>query len=65
MKIVAHTKYGKFETKPTPYSEEEYAKLYEFMNTVTDSKFLSLNTENGFIYLPQKIIQDTVFEIEK
>lgn len=65
MKIILHTQYGKFETKPTPYSDEEYAKLEEFMATVTDSKFLSLHTETGFIYLPQKIIQDTLFEIEK
>lgn len=65
MKIIAHTKYGKFETQPTDYSEEEYTKLQNFMSTVTDSKFLTLNTENGFIYLPKEIIQDTLFEIEK
>ena len=65
MKIIVHTKYGTFETKPTPYSEEEYGKMQEFMSTVTDSKFLSLNTEDGFIYLPQSIIQDSLFIVEK
>jgi hypothetical protein len=65
MKIIVHTKYGKFETTPTEYTEEEYKKLQTFMSTVTDSKFLSLNTDKGFIYLPQEIIQDTLFEIQK
>lgn len=65
MKIIAHTKYGTFETSPTPYSEEEYNNLKEFMSTVTDSKYLTLNTDTGFIYLPQEIIQDTLFQIEK
>lgn len=65
MKIVAYTKYGAFETEPTEYSDEEYEKLQKFMVTVTDSKFLTLNTTEGFLYLPQQIIQDTLFVIEK
>lgn len=65
MKVVAHTKYGQFESLDVEYTENQYNYLRDVVFKVADSPFFHFETANGTVYFPQGIIQDTIFEIQK
>lgn len=66
MKIIAHTKYGIFESCDQEYNEEEYEKLKEFMSEIASGgSYISLQTDNGFVYLGKELIQDSLFIIQE
>lgn len=65
MKVVVHTKYGTFESLDVTYDEEQYNYLRNMIFKVSDSPFFHFETVDGTVYLPQGILQDSVFTIIK
>jgi len=65
MKIVIHTKYGIFESKEQENTDEIYDKLKEFLSKISDYKYISIETEKGFIYMNSNMINDSLFSLER
>jgi hypothetical protein len=66
MKIIAHTKYGVFESCHQEHTEEEFEKLQTFMSEIASGgSYIQLQTEDGFVYLGKEIIQDSVFIVQE
>jgi hypothetical protein len=65
MKVVVHTKYGKFESLDVVYDEEQYEYLRSMIFKINESPYFHFESSEGTVYFPQGIIQDSVFIIEK
>jgi hypothetical protein len=65
MRIIAHTKYGVFETVETEFNEAEYAKLEQFLEQINKVDYFSFWTEKGTVYLNEGMIRDTLFVLQK
>jgi len=65
MRIIAHTKYGVFETVETEFNETEYAKLEQFLEQINKVDYFSFWTEKGTVYLNEGMIRDTLFVLQK
>lgn len=65
MKVVAHTKYGKFESREVAYDEEQYNYLRNMVFKLSESPFFHFETDEGTVYFTQGIIQDSVFTVVK
>jgi hypothetical protein len=65
MKILIHTKYGVFSSKEQDYSDELYEELRSMVDKLSNAKYFCFDTENGMVFLTEKMIQETVFVVEK
>jgi hypothetical protein len=65
MKIVVHTKYGLYESKEQENTDEVYDKLREFLSNIPNYKYLSIETETGFIYMSSAMINESLFILER
>ena len=65
MKIIVHTKYGVYESKEQENTEENYSKLQQFLSNIPNYKYMSIETENGFIYMNSSMIDDSLFVLEQ
>jgi hypothetical protein len=65
MKIVIHTKYGAFESKEQENTDEVYDKLREFLSNIPNYKYISIETEKGFIYMTSSMINESLFSLER
>lgn len=65
MKIVVHTKYGVFYSKEQKYTEELYEELVSIVDKIPTAKYFCFDTESGMVVLSEKMIQDSLFVIEK
>jgi hypothetical protein len=60
--IVAYTPHGKFTSGSFP--EDDLAPTRELLEQVSDLKYFVMYTDQGGIYLPKPVIQQSVFAIE-
>jgi hypothetical protein len=65
MKIIIHTKYGIFESKEQENTDEVYDKLKEFLSKISDYKYISIETEKGFMYMNSTMIDESLFLLER
>ncbi len=65
MKIVAHTPHGVFNGKEIEYTEEQYKEISSFLEKLPNLKYFSFETPNGEIYIPDGLINQSVFVLEK
>jgi hypothetical protein len=65
MKITVHTKYGVYESKEQENTEEVYTKLQQFLSNISNYKYISIETENGFIYMTSSMIDESLFILER
>jgi hypothetical protein len=65
MKIMVHTKYGVFSSKEQNYTEELYEELRSMVDRLATAKYFCFDTENGMVFLTEKMIQDSLFIVEK
>lgn len=65
MKIIVQTKYGVYESKEQENTDEVYDKLREFLSNIPNYKYLSIETENGFIYMSSTMINESLFILER
>lgn len=65
MKLIIHTKYGKFEGKERSYNEKEYNKMGDILTRMHKSEYLCFDTDDGEIYLTKAMIDDCIVELIK
>jgi outer membrane protein assembly factor BamD (BamD/ComL family) len=65
MKITVHTKYGVFSSKDQDYTEELYEELTKIVDQLPKAKYFCFDSENGMVFLTEKMIQDSLFVFEK
>lgn len=66
MKIIAHTKYGVFESKDTESTEQELELMRYLLEKLANSelKYFIIDTNTGKIYFNEKMIADSLFVLE-
>lgn len=65
MKLIIHTKYGKFEGKEKPYNEKEYTQMGNALTEMHKAQYLCFDTADGEIYLTKPMIDDCIVELIK
>ena len=65
MNILAHTKYGVFETSQAEYDEEDYKSISDFLERLSELKYLQFETDEGDVYFSKELIADSVFILQK
>jgi hypothetical protein len=65
MKIIVHTKYGIFSSKEQDYEDKLYEELRGMIDQLAKAKYFCFDSENGMIFLTEKMIQESLFIIEK
>lgn len=65
MRMVVHTKYGVFYGSERDYDESDYLKATTFLEQLNSHEYFKLKTDDGKIYLPKGMIDDSVFILEK
>jgi hypothetical protein len=65
MKLIIHTKYGKFESKEEPYNEQRYLQFCTSLSRIHTATYFTFDTENGEIYLTKPMIDDCIVELIK
>ena len=65
MKIVIHTKYGIYKSKEQENSDQVYEELREFLSNIPNYKYISIETENGFMYMTSSMINESLFLLER
>ena len=65
MKVIAHTKYGVFESIEKAATEEEFEEMDNFLKNLYISQWFTLDTDKGGIYFTKEMITDSLFILEK
>jgi hypothetical protein len=65
MKLIVHTKYGKFEGKEKPYNEQDYNQMSYTLTQMHKASYLCFDTADGEIYLTKAMIDDCIVELIK
>lgn len=65
MNILAHTKYGVFETSQAEYDEEDYKSISDFLECLSELKYLQFETDEGDVYFSKELIADSLFILQK
>jgi hypothetical protein len=65
MNILAHTKYGVFETSQAEYDEEDYKSISDFLERLPELKYLQFETDEGDVYFSKELIADSLFILQK
>ena len=65
MRIIAHTKYGVFQSKETEFTPTEYEKSTKFLEQIHNLEFISFETDDGELYMTKEMISDSLFIIQK
>ena len=65
MKVIIHTKYGKFEGKETPYNENAYHRMSHALTQMHKASYFCFDTADGEIYLTKGMIDDCIVELIK
>lgn len=65
MKLIIHTKYGKFEGKDKSYNEKEYTQMGDLLTQMHKLDYLCFDTVDGEIYLTKAIVNDCIVELIK
>jgi len=65
MRIIVHTKHGVFYGIESDYNESDYLEATSFLKRLNFLEYFTLTTDDGEVYLPKEMINDSVFIIEK
>lgn len=65
MNILAHTKYGVFETSQAEYDEENYKSISDVLERLSELKYLQFETDEGDVYFSKELIADSLFILQK
>jgi hypothetical protein len=65
MKLIVHTKYGKFEGVETPYDKTKYLEVSGFLSQIHKLDYVSFDIANGEIFLTKSMIDDCIVELIK
>jgi len=64
MKVIAHTKYGVFESIEKDATEEEFEKMEYLLENLYITSWFALDTDKGKLYFTKEMIADTLFILE-
>lgn len=65
MKLIIHTKYGKFEGIECPFDQKKYNEISTFLNEIHRLTYACFNTVNGDIYMTKEMLNDCIVEVIK
>ena len=65
MKVIAHTKYGVFESIEKNATKEEFEGMEYLLENLHITQWFALDTHKGKIYFTEEMIADTLFILEK
>ena len=65
MRIVAYTKHGLFEGKEEPPGTQLHELRELLIESVSKGEGLSFETESGSVHIPNEIVKDSIFLVEK
>ena len=65
MKLIIHSKYGKFEGNEVPYDEKRYKELSNFLEQLHKFDFACFDTPNGELHMTKSMIDDCIIELIK
>ena len=65
MRMVVRTKHGVLYGIESDYNESDYLKATTLLEQLNLCKYFKLTTDDGEVYLPKGMIDDSVFIIEK
>ena len=65
MKVIIHTKYGKFEGAEVPYDDKKYDEICLLLKQLNKLSYVSFNTVNGEIHMTKSMIDDCIVEVIK
>lgn len=65
MKLIIHTKYGKFEGKEQPFDEKKYNNIAEYLLHVHKLDSASFETEDGKIFMLKEMLNDCIVQLIK
>jgi hypothetical protein len=65
MKLIIHSKYGKFEGNEVPYDEKKYEELSNFLEQLHNLEVVCFDTPNGELHMTKSMIDDCIIELIK
>ena len=65
MKLIIHSKYGKFEGNEVPYDEKRYKELSNFLEQLHNLEVACFDTANGELHMTKSMIDDCIIELIK
>ena len=65
MKVIAHTKYGVFESTEQDATKEEIEQMDSLLKNLNIAQWFALDTDKGKIYFSKEMLADTLFILEK
>ena len=65
MKVIAHTKYGVFESIEKDATKEEFEEMEYLLENLYITNWFALDIDKGKIYFTKEMIDDTLFILEK
>jgi|694.fasta_scaffold26997_11 hypothetical protein len=65
MKLIIHSKYGKFEGNEVPYDEKRYKELSNFLEQLHKFEVARFDTPNGELHMTNSMIDDCIIELIK
>jgi len=65
MKIIIHSKYGRFEGKEDTFDQEKYDGISSFLNGIAKWNYICFETKDGEIFLTKAMIDDSIIELVK
>ena len=65
MKVIAHTRYGVFESIQKDATKEEVEEMEDLLENLHITNWFALGTDKGKLYFTKEMIADTLFILEK
>lgn len=65
MKLIIHSKYGKFEGNEVPYDDKKYNEIGGFLTQLHKLDFVCFDTANGELHMTKSMIDDCIIELVK
>ena len=65
MKVIAHTKYGVFESIEKDATKEEFEGMEYLLENLYITNWFALDTDKGKLYFTEEMIADTLFILEE
>lgn len=65
MKLVIHTKYGKFEGKEVPFDQKKYEQTGDALTKMHKAEYFCFDTEDGEVYMTKEMINNCIVQIIK
>lgn len=65
MKLIIHTKYGKFEGKYQSFDQKKYDEIGEFLMHIHKLETACFETADGEIYFTKEMLNDCLIQLLK